>query len=342
MSLQSQLQTLLPLADGAKQPAEALAAQLGLPRARVGPALAAAADGLGLALHAEADGWRLGAPLELLDARAIAEALPAGIGPLLGPLEVLPEVDSTNTRLMNQARAGAPSGSVCLAERQTAGRGRRGRTWVSPFGVNLYLSMLWRFDAGPAALSGLSLAAGVAVADALEAAGATELKLKWPNDIHWRQHKLAGLLIEVGGETQGPSFAVVGVGLNLRMQAGAAQRTATDAGSIDQPWCDLARVLDRQAFDRNRVTAVVIGALLDMLGRFQGKGLPPFLDAWRRRDATRDQRIGVDLGGRQLRGTSLGIDDNGALQLVLPDGPIRSIAAGEVSLHTSGKCAPQE
>ena len=335
MSIQSQLQTLLPLADGTPQPTGALSAVLGVPADEIGPTLRAAADGLGLALHPEADGWRLGAPLELLDARAIAEALPAGVQPLLGPIEILPEVDSTNTRLMQQARDGAPSGSVCLAERQLAGRGRRGRSWVSPFGVNLYLSVLWRASGGPPTLAGLSLAAGVAVAEALQVQGASGLGLKWPNDIHWQRRKLAGLLIEVGGEPGGPSFAVVGVGINLRMQAGSAMSPRTAVESIAQPWCDLDQVLAGQAFERSRVTAAVIGSLLGMLERFCRDGLAPFLDGWRRRDTTLGLRVSVDLGGRQLVGTGHGIDNSGALLLKLADGTVHPICAGEVSLRPS-------
>jgi BirA family biotin operon repressor/biotin-[acetyl-CoA-carboxylase] ligase len=333
LSLHNQLQTLLPLADGSTQPAEALPALLGLPADDVGPALRAAADGLGLALHTEADGWRLGAPLELLDARTIAEALPADVQPLLGPVEVLAEVDSTNTRLMQQAREGAPSGSVCLAERQLAGRGRRGRPWVSPFGVNLYLSMLWRASGGPATLAGLSLAAGVAIAEALETFGAGRLGLKWPNDVHWQGRKLAGLLIEVGGEPSGPSFAVLGVGVNLRMKAGSAVESDTAVQTIGQPWCDLDQVLAGQVFDRSRLAAVVIGRLLRMLARFRRDGLAPFLDGWRRRDTTLGLPVAVELGGGRLLGTGHGIDNDGALLLKVPDGAVYPISAGEVSLR---------
>lgn len=322
------------MADGRTQPTSALAAALGLPSDEVGRALMAAANGLGLALHGEGDGWRLGAPLQLLDARTIAETLPVEGQPMLGPIEVLPEVDSTNTRLMEQARAGAPSGSVCVAERQRAGRGRRGRPWVSPFGVNLYLSLLWRTDDRPSTLTGLSLAAGVAVADALEGVGARELGLKWPNDIHWRQRKLAGLLVEVGGEPMGPCFSVIGVGINLRMHRGAALPGGV-ASAIDQPWCDFDQLLSGQTFDRNRVTAAVIGALLDMLARFRTDRLTPFLAGWRRRDITLDQELTVELGDRQLRGTGRGIDTNGALLLRTGAGDTHAISAGEVSLRTA-------
>jgi BirA family biotin operon repressor/biotin-[acetyl-CoA-carboxylase] ligase len=337
LSIQAQLQTLLPLADGTARPTEALSAVLGLPTDDVGPAVQKAAAALGLALHAEPDGWRLGAPLELLDARAIAEALPADARTLLGPIEILPEVDSTNTRLMQQARAGAPTGSICLAERQLAGRGRRGRSWVSPFGSNLYLSVLWRASAGPETLAGLSLAAGVAVAEALECFGAAGLGLKWPNDVHWLGRKLAGLLIEVGSEPRGPSFAVVGVGINLRMRAGSTVWSDTGAQWIDQPWCDLDQALSGQAFERNAVAARVIGDLLGMLVRFRRDGLAPFLEGWRRRDTSFGLQVAVDLGGRQLLGTGHGIDNAGALLLKMADGAVRSISAGEVSLRFDGR-----
>jgi len=217
-----------------------------------------------------------------------------------------------------------------VAERQTAGRGRLGRTWVSPFGRNLYLSVLWRFAMAPGELGGLSLACGAAVATALMQLGAKGVGLKWPNDVHWRRRKLAGLLLEVGGESQGPSYAVVGVGVNLRLPAG-------DAAGIDQPWVDLAQVLQAQDLcaqlpSRNRAAALLIGALTEVLGRYRCDGLAPYLSQWRALDAYAGEPVDLVAGARRTSGVYLGIDDRGALRLQTPEGE-RMFAAGEVSLR---------
>lgn len=151
-------------------------------------------------------------------------------GTVLVPVvDILPEVDSTNEYLKRLAFGGARSGTACLAEWQTCGRGRRGREWVSPFGANVYLSLLWRFSEGTAALGALSLAAAVAVKRALDELAAGGVELKWPNDVQWHGRKLAGILLELGGEADGPCYVVAGVGINVAMPE-------SRAADIGQPW----------------------------------------------------------------------------------------------------------
>lgn len=316
------------LADGQLHSGAELAAALGVSRAAVWKTLHRAADALGLALEAvRRKGYRLARPLELLETPAIAAALPAPVRARLD-IEVLFSVDSTNTRLMQAAGAGAPSGKVCLAERQLAGRGRAGRGWVSPFGENIYLSMLWRYPGGPAGLGGLSLACGVAVAELLRGAGVADIALKWPNDLHWRRRKLGGLLLEVAGESHGPSHVVVGLGLNRRL--GSQQ-----AAAIDQPWVDLAGVLGDDALPgRNRLAAALIDALAAALTAYGEHGLAPFLPAWRGFDAYQGEPVVLLMGAQRLAGTCAGIADDGALLLDTPDG-LRAFHAGEVSLRPS-------
>ncbi|MDX1654152.1 MAG: biotin--[acetyl-CoA-carboxylase] ligase, partial [Candidatus Competibacteraceae bacterium] len=233
------------LGDGRFHSGEELARALGVSRAAVWKHLNSLGR-RGLEVHAvRGRGYRLPNPLELLDPEGIRAQLSPSVQGRLAQLEVFDQIDSTNSYLLTRAKAGAPGGSVCLAERQSAGRGRRGRQWISPFAANLYLSVLWRYPDGPALLSGLSLAVGVAMARALEGVGVVGVGLKWPNDLLWRDQKLGGILLEFGGESSGPCQVVTGVGLNVTMP----KEPALD---IDQPWPDLTTVLGL-GLSRNRL-----------------------------------------------------------------------------------------
>lgn len=324
--MERQLALVRLLADGDIHSGQVLAEQLGVTRAAVWKALRKMADELDLDIESvPGRGYRLNRPLELLDAGHIRAGLsPAGRARLTG-LEIHPQIDSTNSYLMRQAGAGLPSGTVCLAERQTAGRGRRGRTWVSPFGVNLYLSLLWRYPLAPAALGGASLAVGAIVAEVLRDLGARGLTLKWPNDLLWKRRKLAGLLLEVAGESQGPSHLVVGIGLNLRMETG-------QGAFIDQPWTRLDEVLDGQPVGRNQLVARLLDGLLAGLERYGQEGLTPFLPLWRGFDQLLGEPVRLSFGEHQIEGTHAGIAEDGSLQLDTADGR-RLFQGGEVSLR---------
>lgn len=313
------------LADGALHSGEELALRLGVSRVAVWKAVRRLAETHGMRVHAvRGRGYRLDAPLDLLDTGRIR----AGLDPLsrarIAAVEVHDELDSTNSHLMRAGRAGAASGTLCLAERQSAGRGRRGRTWVSPFGSNLYLSLLWRFVAGPAGLAGLGLAAGTAVAAAARAEGLADIGLKWPNDLLWQRRKLGGLLVEVAGEAAGPSLVVVGVGINTRLDAAGE--------AIDQPWTDLAQALGPGACDRNRLAARVAAHLAEALDRYALEGLTPFIEAWQRFDRYRGEPVEVILGDRRVAGIHAGIAADGALRVETPAG-LQTFQAGEVSLR---------
>ncbi|TCT22740.1 BirA family biotin operon repressor/biotin-[acetyl-CoA-carboxylase] ligase [Thiobaca trueperi] len=272
-------------------------------------------------------GWPAVSELELLDTGQIRAGLSDAGRDRLARLEIHDQIDSTNTHLMREASAGAPSGAVCLAERQTAGRGRRGRAWISPFGVNLYLSILWRYPLAPAALGGASLAVGAALAEILRTAGVSDLALKWPNDILWQGRKLAGLLLEVAGESQGPSHLVVGVGLNLRMDP-------TQGNDIDQPWTTLDQALNGKPLSRNRLAARILDDLMAALEQYGSEGLAPFLDRWRQFDTLQGKPVRLLMGERIIEGRHAGIGPDGSLQLDTPDGR-RSFQTGEVSLRGS-------
>ena len=271
------------------------------------------------------EGYALGSPLALLDAGTLAGALvPAARAELAG-IEVLFETDSTNAVALREP-APAQGTRAWLAERQTAGRGRRGRRWASPLAAHVYLSLSRRFDGGLAALQGLSLAVGVAAADALHALGYPSVRLKWPNDLMADGRKLGGILVEIGGEAGGPMRVVVGLGLNVAMPASAAR-------DIDQPWCDLAS-LSASPPSRQAVCVALLDALLPMLARFEREGLPAFQAGWARHDMLAGQRVKLQVGDRVVEGVALGITADGALRLRAA-GAEQHHHAGEASLRAA-------
>jgi BirA family biotin operon repressor/biotin-[acetyl-CoA-carboxylase] ligase len=209
------------------------------------------------------------------------------------------------------------------AEQQTAGRGRRGRRWISPFGRNIYLSSLWKFAGKPEVIGGLSLAVGVAVAEALAETGFGDVKLKWPNDILYGDAKLGGILIETSGCASGPTTAVIGIGLNLGMPAEAA-------AEIDQPWTDLALAGNRVL--RNELLAAVLNHLLPLLDEYESRGLEPWRERWLKRNAFGGRQVCLQQGDRQIVGTMLGIGDRGELRLDV-GGSELFFDGGEVSLR---------
>lgn len=330
--METHLAIVRHLADGEFHSGQALAAELGISRAAVWKAMRKAAEALDLKVQSvRGRGYRLEAPLELLDAGRILAEMDRDIQRRIVRMEIHDDIDSTNRHLMQEGHAGAPSGTLCLAERQRAGRGRRGRTWVSPFGANLYLSLLWRYACGPAELGGLSLAAGTAVAGVLEREGVAGVGLKWPNDVLWRRHKLAGLLLEIAAEVHGPSLVVVGLGLNTRI-------SRSQAAAIDQPWVDLATIVGPASIGRNRLAAHMAAGLLVALERYAYEGFGPFIPEWDRYDLYRGERVDVHLADQVTTGTHLGITEEGALRVEV-DGTVRTFHAGEVSLRTAASAS---
>lgn len=324
-----QLRLLALMATGQFCSGETLAEALGISRAAVWKRIAQSRARFGVRIDAvPGKGYRLARPLELLDAALIRSQLAPDARVTLAELYLHDQIPSTNTWLVQRIPQGLPSGSFCLAEQQTAGKGRHGRAWVSPFGHNLYLSLLWRFHFTPAELSGLSLAAGVGLALALADEGVEGIGLKWPNDLLWHRKKLAGLLIEVVGESQGPTALVCGVGVNTFLPPEEAQ-------TIAQPWTDLNTILAGTGVSRNRLAGRVIERLLWVMRTYEGARLAPFLPHWRRLDPFLGQPIELLLGDTRFHGTHAGIDDNGALRLA-HGGGVTSFMAGEASLREPG------
>jgi BirA family biotin operon repressor/biotin-[acetyl-CoA-carboxylase] ligase len=265
-----------------------------------------------------------------LDAATLRDALPAAARARCAAIEVLAEIDSTNSELLR--RRTPECGIVALfAERQSGGRGRQGRVWASPPGANLYLSLARGFDGALSRLGGLSLAVGVAVAEALRDLGASGVALKWPNDLVVDDgsvlRKLGGILVEAGLQ-DGRSRAVIGLGLNLRMPAEAA-------AAIDQPWTDLHALLGSAAPPRATVAVAVLAALAEALETFDAQGLTPFLPRFAALDALREAEVVAIDGEREIVGIACGVDADGALRLRTAAGEI-ALRAGELSVRKTG------
>lgn len=277
-------------------------------------------------------GYVLSRPLELLDPEVILAGLPPAARSGVAGLEVAWLIDSTNSELLRRP-APVEGVQLLLAERQSGGRGRRGRNWESPLAANLYLSLARRFDSGLARLGGLGLVAGLAMAETLHAAGMVQVGLKWPNDLvvaapDGGLSKLGGLLVEGGGENAGPVRAVIGIGLNVRMPE-------QSAAEIDQPWTDLHALAGERMPSRNRLAAEGLARLLPALDQFDREGLAPFLQRYAALDVLAGRQVQVH-GFQGIRdGVALGIADDGALRVQV-DGIEQLVHAGEVSIRPAG------
>lgn len=318
--------TLLPLlASGEYCSGQALADALGVSRTAVWKQLNALAD-YGLEIESvKGRGYRIPGGIDLLDAALVQAALSPQAAALLTSLQLLETIDSTNAEAMRQVAAGAGAGLVCSAEQQSAGRGRRGRTWVSPFARNLYLSVVWQYHQGAAALEGLSLAVGVAVARALAANGLPAVQLKWPNDVVYRGAKLGGVLLEMTGDAAGTCQVIVGVGLNVAMPDAAAT-------GIDQAWTDIETISGGVRPGRNALLAALLNELLPLLAGFEQQGFGPWHDEWQALDAFAGESVVLHSGAQETTGIARGVDARGALQLETAVG-IQSIYGGEISLR---------
>jgi len=274
-------------------------------------------------------GYCLPAPLELLDPAAIRAALPPATRDQLGQLEVVAEIDSTNARVL---AGGLPLGTLaaCMAEYQSAGRGRRGRRWLAPPASGICLSVGGRMAAAPADFAALPAAVGLACATALEALGVAGVRLKWPNDLLLGDAKLGGVLIELRGEAQGPATLAVGIGLNLRL--GAAARAAIVAAGGLAP-ADLTAVAPD--LGRNRIAAALVEALATCIMRAPAGLSDAVLAGWAARDSMIGRRVSISSGSTERLGIARGIDRSGALLLETADGSRQRVTAGEVTLRAA-------
>jgi len=319
-------QLLKTLADGQFHSGEELGSLLGVSRTAVWKQLQKLQEVTELPLESvKGRGYRLIGGIELLDLDAVRHSLSLAAASLLSVLNFLDEIDSTNRFALSEAQNGAGRGYVVAAEQQSAGRGRRGRTWVSPYARNIYCSAIWEFDGGAAALEGLSLAVGVAVARALASVGVKDVGLKWPNDVVWAGRKLAGILLEMTGDAAGRCQVIVGIGINVSM-AGAASAT-----SIDQPWVDVQTAVGGTA-SRNQLLASLLSELLPALAEFEQFGFSRFHEVWSGLDCLAAKDVAVHLGESIVMGTAAGVNQTGALMVDTPMGR-QIFHGGEVSLR---------
>lgn len=270
-------------------------------------------------------GYRLKKPLQRLSKKSVQKHLnPAWRNRLR--IDIVPSTGSTNSDLLAAPERDDPQ--LLLAELQTAGRGRRGREWLSPFGANLYLSLGWTFPAWPPQLTTLPLMVGVCCIAALRETGLKQLALKWPNDLRVGEAKLGGILVEQRGEASGPCRVIIGVGINVAM-------SASQAGSVTQPWVSLEAALAAQGHklpDRNKLAATVAACLADGCQRFEQDGFEPFAAVWDEMDMTRGRPVSVLTAGDSWNGIARGINADGALRVETPAG-IQLVHAGDVSLR---------
>ena len=271
-------------------------------------------------------GYRLAEGVVLLDESAITGRLSARTRSLVAGFEVLEEVDSTSAHILRSVDSGPLLGRVCLSERQTAGHGRRGRAWVASPYRDIAMSIGVEYPHWPSELPTLALVAGLSIIKALEYLGARGLKLKWPNDVVYGRRKLCGLLLDVSGEAHGVCRIVVGIGINVSMDAGLARH-------IDQPWADLETLTGR-ALDRNVIAAQCLDMLLPAFQSFPQDGFSRYRSDWERLDALRDRSITVrSANGIVVDGTAAGVDASGRLQVVTDRGTAHAFTQGEVSVR---------
>lgn len=306
------------LADGEFHSGEQLGESLGMSRAAINKHIQTLRDWGVDVFTVPGKGYSLPEPIQLLDETFIRCEVAQG------SVAVLPVIDSTNQYLLDRL-AGLQSGDACVAEYQQAGRGRRGRKWVSPFGANLYISMYWRLEQGPAAAIGLSLVIGIVMTEVLRDLGADQVRVKWPNDLYLNDRKLAGILVELTGKTGDAAQIVIGAGVNLAMRN-------AQAGDINQGWINLQEAGVR--IDRNVLAARLITELRSALHCFEQEGLTPFLARWEVLDNFINRPVKLIIGEKEIFGISRGIDSQGAL-LLEQDGVVKPWVGGEISLRSA-------
>ncbi|HEX5337030.1 MAG TPA: biotin--[acetyl-CoA-carboxylase] ligase [Gallionella sp.] len=323
MTAERTWQLLRLLGDGEFHSGEALAQHLGVSRASVFNALTDVAQWGVTLQRIRGRGYRLAQPWQQLDCAEIERQLGDFAGKFR--IEVLRQATSSNVLLLEKAAQGAVSGSVLAVELQTAGRGRIGRVWHSGLGNALTFSLLWRFDCGLNALSGLSLAVGVAILRALRRFGADTVRLKWPNDILAPHGKLGGVLIEAQGDMLGPSAVVIGIGLNCSLPSGVERRIDQPASALDQICAALP--------ERNRLLAALLQELATVLQRFEQEGFSALRTEWEQYHAYQNLPISLQMpDGSAVDGIARGVGDNGELRLETDTG-MRSFNSGEVGVR---------
>ena len=293
------LKLIALLANGEFHSGEQLGETLGMSRAAINKHIQTLRDWGVDVFTVPGKGYSLPEPIQLLNAEQILGQLDGG------SVTVLPVIDSTNQYLLDRIGE-LKSGDACVAEYQQAGRGRRGRKWFSPFGGNLYLSLFWRLEQGPAAAIGLSLVIGIVMAEVLRKLGADKVRVKWPNDLYLQDRKLAGILVELTGKTGDAAQIVIGAGINMAMRR-------VEESVVNQGWITLQEAGIN--LDRNTLAAMLIRELLAALELFEQEGLSPYLSRLEKLDNFINRPVKLIIGDKEIFGISRGIDKQGALLL---------------------------
>lgn len=310
------------LGAGGTHAGTAMAAELGVSRAAVAKQVATLRDA-GWAIDTTPDGYRLDPAHRPLDA-GILERRIASVADRLDRFELLERVDSTSDHLARSAPGRPGRARVCVAESQQAGRGRRGRAWHAGPGGSITFSIDATLPLAPPSLAGFSLAAGITCAEILAAHGLDKVRVKWPNDLQVDGDKLGGLLVEISGESGGPSRVILGVGVNHRL--------AGDLPDVDTAVTDLVRCRPDAAGLRNEITGDLVAGCVGLLQRFPEQGLAAWSERWPGFDALAGREVEVDAPGGRVRGTALGIAADGALRVRGPEGE-QCFHSGEVSVR---------
>jgi BirA family biotin operon repressor/biotin-[acetyl-CoA-carboxylase] ligase len=309
------------LQDGQFHSGEALGAALGVSRAAVWKQLQALQGELGIVIHkVRGRGYRLEAPLHLLDAQRLN-------APSVAPqwlAHVHSSADSTNAEALRLTAAAQQIPFYVVAERQTSGRGRRGREWVSPFGENLYYSLVLRIDGGMRQLEGMSLVVGLALLQVIRDAGVVNAGLKWPNDVLVGKRKLAGILLELSGDPADVCHVVIGIGLNVNMRPSGQQ-------AIGQPWTSLQEELG-QVLDRNELIIALNQQLERYLAIQLRDGFAALQTQWQSNHLWQGCAVALTAGNDPVEGVVVGVDRSGAIRLNV-NGQEQSFSGGELSLR---------
>lgn len=315
------------LSDGFFHSGTELGERLGLTRGGIWK-LIQQMEVLGILVESRTNkGYQIIDGLELLSLEELSAYITPASKSLLQEIVLLDEVSSTNDFLLKHPTIPLGKAVVCLAEIQTAGRGRFGRKWFAPYASNLNLSLLWYFPMDAGQLSGLSLAIAVSIVKALNRYGIQEyIRLKWPNDVLWMGKKLAGCLIETHGEAYDACHTVIGIGLNMNIPSVSGQE-------IQGEWVDIRQIIHNLP-ERNRLAGFILDAVLQALPVFQTQGLAPFKKAWEELDISLNKTVSIVTSSGTIQGIDRGIDARGCL--LLQDGrddSMRVFSSGEVSLR---------
>lgn len=327
MSVQRKL--LQQLSDGELHSGSELAANLGITRSAIWKHIKQL-ESLDIRVEGQAgQGYRLQSPLELLDKSALLENLGSSARELCADFELLWVSESTSNELLGQPAPAEGKARVCIAEYQSAGRGRRGRHWCAPAGHSVCLSVGWTFMTAPPDFSCLGLAVGIATMRAVQRAGAAGVQLKWPNDVVIKNRKLAGVLIDVQGESGGPLHIVAGVGLNYRLSQQVQEAVIADAGL--EP-AGLIDAVPENCAGRNAVAAFLIDEIITVLSDYAAEGFAPLAAEWNAADSLAGRELDVSVNGMQISGVAKGITADGRLKLDSGD-KMHLLVSGDVTLR---------